>query len=215
MSIRPSAVTVVALALLVGCGPSEPGVKTLRAVAALKDPQTIEIDYRVHEAAFVRPGDRIEWICDCDPRIQFSVESPRLVADVDALTEMQLGSDWNREDVQALAQRLAETAPSRERGADQATYDVQEVQGEAADPITAAQAFLEAIAEALPPAGAPGLFESPLPPEFVDSDRTIRSYPVASEVGTGVWKFTWKFRLKDDPTKKEVVWDPHIFSDAY
>lgn len=197
MSHRKNVVTGLALAVLVGCTPAEdsdssrkPTDHTIEAKVGLENGE-IDIDYDYHDEVLVRPGDRVEWVCDCAPGIEFSVTEPTVLLDIDGLTGIERGDGWNRQALVALAEGLPDTS-------------------------TAAKKFLNALAPALPATlGAnqspPTLFKQPVPRRTGDRDSPIQSPAVRDNPGSRLWKFTWKFRLKDSPAEPEE-WDPHIFS---
>ena len=45
------------------------------------------IDPTYHHTAFVKPGDRIVWTCQCPPRTEFTVADLRFVADLNKIFE--------------------------------------------------------------------------------------------------------------------------------
>lgn len=222
---RTTAVTAVVLLVLVGCAPAEDGRDGDRPPAET-DPHKlhakatvvnggISIVTDVHETALVRPGDRVDWVCECSPEIQFAISEPEAVLEVEKLLEAVVAKreDWSREAVTELAGRLPEAA----------AYELEESSetraGQVDDenyPIAAARELLEAIAPALPERPEPGrqparLFDGDVPREFVDANGTIRSPAVRANPGDRMWKFAWKFRLKDDP-QVQKEWDPHLYS---
>lgn len=161
----------------------------------------VQIDKAYHDTAFVHSGDQITWVCECPPGTEFAVEDLSFIADLEEAAEMLIrvhgrGVERLRRELESV-QLL-----SAERGGRQGRPGVWKE--------TAAHALLlikdlEATLTAAPRK----LFENWSPPGFVDRASPIQSAPVVKDVGHGLFKFSWRVRLKGDPTSEDV-WDPHI-----
>lgn len=230
MTYPTKAVCAVALLVLLGCPApdddpnNDQPLHTIHAKADLENGEIV-IDYSVHDTALVRPGDRVRWVCDCDPGIQFAVVEPEVILEIEALYGLDRDEGWNRQAVRELAGRLQETRAGRlEETPEGLAGDV----GNEEDPIAAAGKFLEMIGPALPKRLEPGeepprLFESLVPAAFIDGGRPIESDAVVARPGSRTWKFTWKFRVGEGPAEQDCpeedephfrCWDPHLHSDG-
>lgn len=226
MIYRTTIVTAVVLLVLVGCAPAEdgadgdrppagPALHTIQAEAGVDENGDIYYE-EDHETVLVRPGERVEWVCDCPSEIQFAITEPEAVLELEELPVVAKREDWSREAVTELAGRLPKAAADElEETSKTRAGEV----GDEKDPIAAAREFLEAIAPALPMRPKPGqqpprLFDGDVPREFVDADGAIQSPAVRANPGHRFWKFSWKFRLTADPSV-QTVWDPHLISDDF
>lgn len=80
-----------ALVMLAGCAK----VKKIEVRASVvKDgggnPIGVKIDKTHHDTAVVTRGQRIEWACDCEEGIEFTLDNLRLAGDLDDIVEMLL-----------------------------------------------------------------------------------------------------------------------------
>lgn len=215
MIYRTTIVTAVVLLVLVGCAPDAD--HTIHARAYLDEKGGIYYDETVHPTALVRAGERVEWVCECAPGIEFSVTEPMVRFDFDGFPGIERGDGWYREALEELASGLQQTSNGEPRRSPEA--GVEDIEHPANDPVAAAREFLQALAPALPPRPGPNqarptLFEGAVPRGFVDADGAIQSHPVRANPGNRLWKFSWKFRLTDDPSVQKE-WDPHLISDDF
>lgn len=162
-------------------------------VHATLDGETVVIHKdHPHSTAVVGPGERVEWVCRCDPGLEFTVADLRPMVDLDLLTDLYM-----------KAQEQVAT-------------------GEGVDGAEDPASLLEKLAPAffaLSP-GQGGLTAEPAygprpwslgvgPDEFTSGSGRLVSDPVPQRVGFVLWKFTWRVRRVGVPGS-EVEWDPHI-----
>lgn len=174
--------------------------------------QRVQIDRSYHNSAFVQPGDRITWVCECPPGTEFAVEGLRFAADLEEVAELMFRVGINDPgrletltrdlELVQLQLRAGETRHQASQKA-QRQPQVERVIGSALTVIKDLQATL---AEGRPRA----LFDSWSNPGFVDGANPIQSAAVAEAIGHGLWKFTWRVRLKGEP-ESEDIWDPCIY----
>ena len=196
---------VLAMVMSAGCA-----TKTIHVRVNLDASKNPVFDKDHHEMAFVKPGDRVAWICQCPPDTEFTVADLHFVADLHDVDEFVLryaigGPKELESEIQELeslqrklsvAERPAESAEAMSKQTLQETVTL-----------------LKNLESAIFPEEQRNLFrgtsENRLDTEFVDGTERFRSPGrVAKGIGYGLWKFTWKVRRKGGPITDE--WDPHI-----
>ena len=219
MRFSSSVLVILVLPLLAGCRCAEEKVqeegvtKEDSVHAKLDENGNVKIDYEKegdHDTVSLRPGDRVAWTCDgCPPGTQFAVQDLHLLVDLEQVVEtLGEGPPPGQADPQAEFQELSrelESAPVPGEGDARKTL----IEGKIAlrwlgDGLLVVTRDLQEQAAVEPVEWAP-------PDVFVDAGERILSGPVPKDVVHGVWKFTWKVRLRGKPG--EDKWDPHLYTD--
>lgn len=170
-------------------GPEDAATREIGVSARVEDGKiTILKDEAHHETAVVKPGDEIAWICrDCPPGTEFSVEGLHLVANLEQLVEMLS---------QPPPAGLVDAAGEEDEREPYIDGTVSLVWSDGELVVARAPASTEPVGWA-PPAG------------FKATGERILSSRLPAGIPHGVYKFTWKVRLKENG---EDEWDPHIFT---
>lgn len=196
---------VLAMTILGGCA------KTIQVKVNLDASGNPVFDKTHHEMAFVNPGDRVAWTCQCPPDTEFTVADLHFVADLNHVDEFLLRYGDPKEiesEIQGL-ESLQRKLSVAERPAESA-----EAMSEQSRRIQETIALLTDLNSTLSPNEERNLFRESMQeqwdPEFVDGRARLRGPGrVAKGIGYGLWKFTWKVRLKGNPAAVDE-WDPHI-----
>lgn len=220
MRFHRSLVPVLAIALLVGCVHTKK-LEVWAKVVEDENGKRVEINKGRHDSAVVQPGDRVAWVCHCDPGTQFTVENLHFVGDLEELAErltytkpkageelQDLGPTMER----ALAQLAAQAAAPEDTPREEAAKPLGEGRIRFAGPVGDVLLVVKNEASPVGRERSSLFVGEPAAPsvDFVAATRVIRSRRVAPGLGHELWKFTWKVRLIGDPNSV-VTWDPHIF----
>lgn len=203
MRFSSSVLIVLVLPLLAGCRCAEeiePQKVEIHVSATLVDGRiVIDKDERHHHTASVGPGDVIAWICEnCPAGTEFAVRKVHLVANLEEMVRM-----------------LGEEPPS---GPINLEADLQELGRVMEPPFIDGKITLRWVGRALvvtrdSRAQAAAVKQAEWAPseDFMDGEKPVLSAPIPRNVGYGLWKFTWRVRLRDDHDNKDE-WDPHIYT---
>jgi hypothetical protein len=206
---------LLAVTILGACA----STKTIEVRAVPDGPGKVKIDDQYHKTVAVEAGDRLAWKCDCPSGTEFMVAEVRFATDLDKLVDMLLPHAIKHpEELDALIESLKPAPQSATSGTEEAQVaTLAERDARVEKAIGEARAILEAFRAATAPAKArsenrpAGLFVRPLPNDFVDARRAIRSARVVRPIGAELWVFTWKVRVQGRPDT-EVPSDPHIYT---
>lgn len=175
-----------------------------------------------HDTELVRPGDTLEFRCECDEGLEFQVRDLRMVAKKDAFQEelLQASPEDIREQVEQAKEWLErlrnhEGAPEIREEALQGKADGpgSYAADELRPPLDFLVGLLASFEKLIPDPPTTKLFLDWEDSDFHPADAAIGPFEVADRGQTfaATWKFTWTIRAagETDPDKW-VDYDPHI-----